>query len=312
MKYPIIITGLLLITALAITEALRVQSLFAPDCMRPQRAYHAKMNPSPKPNIIFAGNSRTETGLVPEIVDSWFPENIHFLNFAFSSQELSDAYFSYIENLLDSPAQCRVVVMNISNINLRVYNPDSCKIHSYFEKNPYPDADNLPYIEKLGKNEFPLFQNQDRVLHLICHRSGWIEMDLDTFVSRYSLETNLEKAVDTAKLAENISENEKGYAFLARWIPRWRAQNITVIFFQAPTDAWALKREKRMGYSMEKTRNFVQNLGALWIDVDQTRYFCCDHSHLNGTSAREFSRDFAPLLLEKLRELKILPPPTSH
>lgn len=305
MKHPIAITAFLLFIAVGLTETLRTHSVFAPKAYTEKSAYFDKLSPQFSPNVLLIGNSRTETNLNPEILDSIWGGHTHTLNFAFSSQELSDHYFQYVDTLINSNDSFRMICLNLSSPNMRVYQFRKNRFNSPFERNPYTqnNDDLLFSIQKMQKDDFPFFSKNRNKPKEIYHKNGWREIQTTHY--HFPREIPIRDTDKVVALEQKM--NAEARLFLKRWIQHWNQKGIVVVCYQAPTDTYTLRYEKNAGYTMEETRDFMRSLGAVWLDLPQTKYMCFDHSHLCADSALLYSHDFANMLQKELERKGLFP-----
>ena len=248
-------------------------------------------------NVIFAGDSRTQNGIAPQVVGQYLPE-ASVLNFGFGGCGWDTSYLDRIGDLLVADGQ-KVLVLGITPYSLT---PNAIKDNMFLS---YSEQHTLSLrLSQLSGNLSLLFSpiNLRRMAAAMTggyhkqthyHKNGWKAVIVNP-------ENPLETLKTYRKLFKgNTASAEIEKLLLAR-VARWTAQGITVAAYRPPTTSKMVELENDMSRWDEAAfRKRFETAGGIWYSFSNDVYASYDGSHLNRTAAETFSRDVARKLASR-------------
>lgn len=263
-------------------------------------------------NVVFVGDSRTETNIAPTVIQEILPDVGKIFNAGFSAQSLSERYFDHCAQMLisDSTAPQPLFILGIShdsNLGMEGENGPSISEFERFELRNYTayrrwenwlvtDFCAPIRISELCKLIQPSYQPAKSAEN---HLDGWKAISIADHTKIYEMDgiaMHARKVVPGKILNDS---QQKGLVFLTKKIKELRASGIIVIAYQPPTSEENIRKTANYFLKTEFVRRTLQNAGAIWLEVPYTRYYSYDNSHLEKQAALQFSHDLATMLKEK-------------
>lgn len=266
-----------------------------------------KTYPNKKFNIVIAGDSRIYRGIASEIMELKMP-NYSVLNFGYSSGSMSKLMLRETDKKLNYNADRKIIILGITPHSLT---PNACldghlkqelsrkreeiieTIYFGFIKQYFPTT--TPYYilkHKLGNSS----KKSEPIYHQYYRRNGWV-------ASWKEPEDTTEAYDSYRKVFNNNQVSDSILVELVKYIKYWRNNNVLVFAFRPPTTYTMRQIEDSLsGYNEEKIKNIVEQAGAKWIAVNQTKYHSYDGSHLRLDGAIHFSKDLTDEIIQLIKE----------
>lgn len=253
-----------------------------------------KMTARGRWDVVLAGDSRTQMGLLPDAM-SLVLSGLRIFNFGFDHNGYAADYLDALESMLDPESSTPTLVLGITPQLLTPEAAENGEFAYLAARRPTVALYNRFVGVRLAAfapyDLRPLFdevRGRPRTLYYRYYSpdgsiASWKEPE-DTLlqVRRY------EGRFDGNQVSDTLQ------AQLVSRVTRWRKAGIEVFAIRLPTSAPMRDLEEReSGFDEDAFVDEFERAGGHWIPVPPGRYHTHDGSHLHERSARELSRRIA-------------------
>jgi len=260
--------------------------------MHPDDFWETKLSWRHEADCVLIGDSRTYVSVSPDALARGMGEDVRVYNYGFSANGLTDEYLSTIERIIDPKSQSKCIIVGMTTVSLlgasEHFNKESKK-----PRTPalVPRSWLLPFERVQFSDLLASLRDKSKInIHTReYHSNGWAAATLREDAYKETLAT-IRATLDSKIEQERID-------LIARYISKWNQAGIVVYLFRPPTSVEMLELESEWGeYEARNIPTTFIDDGAIWIDVEQTKYHSYDASHLSRNAAEEFSQDLGELI----------------
>lgn len=238
-------------------------------------------------DMILAGDSRTTLGVAPAEMAEQLPE-VKIFNFGFLGVSLSGDYLRRITSLLlQDTSETRMIVLGISPPALT---PMAARANTYLE---WEGKNHATVLQHAYLGEWlTYFQPYDLSLGRGVEFKQHFYADGWQATTLIPADENREVVAGKIHFA-NTQVSAEMIEALLNTVRVWTAQGIRVYGFRPPVSPALYNLENNIsGFQEDSFRQQFAEAGGHWLHTEN-KYPTYDGSHLNETSARQFSQDLA-------------------
>lgn len=260
-----------------------------------------KIAPGEKYEIVFLGDSRCLTGLVPSIFSNTLQKSS--FNESFAGGGLNSFIFTHTEkNILKNDDSLRCIILSVTPLAMSKKARENENYHSIVKRMQenatfYDRICNIVF-RRVASKESTRFSGE-RKDRLFFHSDGYLECmeNVREDVQKRNIRGYREYFRTMEFAPESLQE-------ILSFTEKWRKENILVFAFRPPTTSEMEALENEMGkcdFSIVKT--MFENAGGIWLDVpEREKYNAYDASHLGSGESRKLSADLAEKIKEHIRQ----------
>lgn len=263
--------------------------------------WEKKINPGEKYDIVFLGDSRCLTGLVPEIFSKILQKSS--FNASFAGGGLNSFVFTHTEkNILSNNSPVRCIVLSITPLAMSKKARANENYHSIVKRMQanstlYDRICNIVFRRVNSKESARIFgERKDR---LVFHSDGYLECmeKVKEKVQKRNINGYREYFRTMEFAPESLQE-------ILLYTAKWHKENILVFAFRPPTTPGMEALENEMGkcdFSIVKT--MFESVGGVYLDVpEREKYNAYDASHLASGESRKLSKVLAEKIHAHIRK----------
>lgn len=245
-------------------------------------------------DILIMGDSRTYRGISPQAMQQVL-KNYKILNFAYSNGGLNNFMFNEAEKHLSKKRNKQIIVLGVTPYSLTSL---SEKNKQYLQEltRPKEDVYQRLYLNPLltffspVKPDF-VFSGRSKEPQVIYKQeffdNGWVASN--------KIPSNPHEAIPYYK--KDFSSINVSLTLINNLITKtqyWTKKGIKVFAFRPPTTNEMLQLEnKTSGFNELSFVKKFENAGGHWINIDVSKYYSYDGSHLSKKSAIKLSKKIA-------------------
>lgn len=260
-----------------------------------------KLHWSQAAGIVLAGDSRVYRGLDPSQFEAALGKRT--LNFGFSAAAFDDAYLDAIERVVDPGVSHPTIVLGVTPWSLT---PRAASANGYLDAVAEDRRVAIPFAWEQHTHRFAealrsfISDLQGPAPATRATRSDYVQdFRLDGWVASDQIKHRPDAGLRAAS-ADHRHGNRIDPAAVERLLRRvalWRKRGWTILAFEPPaaTEATRLAHDLA-GWAEQALPSRLRAAGALWVDVDPSRYVSYDGTHLTADSARQLSKELAASL----------------
>ena len=251
-------------------------------------------------DMVLAGDSRVLSGLSPIEMQKYFPGK-RIYNYGFGGAWFSKQYMDKVEELLDTKAEDKTIIMGISPHSLTKRDADTgnfYEVHSLSDRDKFMQihfAALMRFFDPLSfsaaiDGTFPSLAESHTERYF--YPDGWISVHKEPSSIKDAIRKYTgfykERVVDPCNV-KNVT----------RYVKRWTGQGIKVYGFIPPSCEEMYELEVKVsGLNQQEFIKKFEAAGGVWIDTDPAAYHSFDGSHLQDDAALQLTRDFVAEMMK--------------
>ena len=258
-----------------------------------KRFWILKTHTERKFDFLICGDSRTYRGISPTEMRSVLP-NFSIFNLGYSSGSYSSFMLTKMESKLDMGASQKIILLGITPYSLTPKASLDGQIKQELDRKKEEIFESI-YLQP-WKLFFEPVEIRWRIDSLAKFKPKYIQKYYDDgWVASDKIPPNPKEALDEyVKDFNNNQVSEEIIDHLMGQVKEWTSRGIQVFGVRPPTTIEMLKLEKELSnFDEDKFVLKFKQAGGIWLEVSASRYASYDGSHLDVSSAKEFSRDLA-------------------
>lgn len=239
-------------------------------------------------DIVILGDSRIYRGVSPEILTENIP-NCSAINLGYSSAGLSNLYFDFVYDKLNTASKNRVIILGISPHSLTLSALKNEELLTYLNQ-PVIETKKIIHLANLYKltemampsqlvNSLNVNKKKPINYHQEFYKNGWVKSCKDNPDKESAL-------VSYASIFSNNMVSDLAITNLCERIQKWNKEGVKVICFRTPSSLKMEALEDSLsGFNEAEIKSKITLNGGLWIDYNSDDFTSYDGSHLHYKSA---------------------------